>query len=115
MNQYDDFRPDVAQLLKEQDSRLRPATPGARSGAGLGPFGRLASRARLYGLGTLVKSGLHRRMMYANLKLGWFYDFQRYWVDELGNRPIQPHDFYFLHGIYRQRLQDIGFDHMADP
>jgi len=115
MNHYDDFRPDVAQLLKEQDAKLRPAAPGVRSGAGLGPFGRLASRARLYGLGGLVKSGLHRRLMHANLRLAWFFDFQRYWVGELGNRPIQPHDFYFLHGVYRQRLQDMRFDHMSDP
>ena len=115
MNHYDDFRPDVAQMLKEQDAKLRPPTPGARGGAGLGSIGRLASRARLYGLGALVKSGLHRRLMYANLRLGWFFEFQRYWVGELGNRPIQPHDFYFLHGVYRQRLQDMRFDHMSDP
>ena len=115
MNHYDDFRPDVAQMLKTQDATLRPPTPGARSGAGQGSVGRLASRARLYGLGALVKSGLHRRLMYANLRLAWFFDFQRYWVGELGNRPIQPHDFYFLHGVYRQRLQDMRFDHMSDP
>jgi SAM-dependent methyltransferase len=115
MNHYDDFRPDVAQLLKEQDAKIRPTTPGVRSGAGRGPFSRLASRARLYGLGALVKSGLHRRLMYANLRLAWFFDFQHYWVGELGNRPIQPHDFYFLHGVYRQRLQDMRFDHMSDP
>jgi len=114
MNRFDDFRPDVEQLLKQQDARLRPPMAGARSGAGLGPVGRLASRVRLFGLGALVKSGLHRRLVYANLQLGWFFEFQRYWVEELGNRPLQPHDFYFLHGIYRQRLQDMRFEHMAD-
>ena len=114
MNRYDDFRPDVAQLLKEQEAQLRSPTPGARSGDGLSPLGRLASIARLYGLGALVKSGLHRRLIYANLRLDWFFQFQQYWVGELGNRPIQPHDFHFLHGVYRQRLQDIHFDHPAD-
>lgn len=115
MNHYDDFRPDVARLLKDQDATLPPATPGIRSGAGLHLFGRLASRARLYGLGALVKSGAHRRLIYANLRLDWFFEFQRYWVGELGNRPIQPHDFHFLHGVYRQRLQGMSFDHLADP
>ena len=115
MNRYDDFRPDVAQLLKEQEARLRSPTPGARSGDGLSRLGRLASIASLYGLGALVKSGIHRRLIHANLRLDWFFEFQRYWVEELGNRPIQPHGFHFLHGVYRQRLQGIRFDHMSDP
>jgi len=115
MNLYDDFRPDVARLLKGQDAKLRPSSLGASSGDGLGPLGRLASLARLYGAGALVRSGIHRRLVYANLRLDWFVEFQRYWVEELGNRPIQPHDFHFLHGVYRQRLQDIRFDHLSDP
>ena len=32
VNRYDDFRPDVALLLKEQESHLAPADPRARSG-----------------------------------------------------------------------------------
>lgn len=115
MNRYDDFRPDVAQLLKDQEARLRPPTPGARSGDGLSLLGRLASLAGLYGLGALVRSGLHRRLIYANLRLDWFFEFQQYWVSELRNRPIQPPDFHFLHGVYRQRLQDLRFDDAADP
>lgn len=110
MNRYDDFRPDVAALLKEQEARLTPSDSQARSGDGLGPLGRLASVARLYAFGGLVKSGLHRRLVYSSLSLGWFKQFQEYWVTELGNRPLQPHDFYFLAGVYRQRLQTIHFD-----
>jgi 2-polyprenyl-3-methyl-5-hydroxy-6-metoxy-1,4-benzoquinol methylase len=110
MNRYDDFRPDVPQLLSEQDKRLSPKRPGARSGDGLGPLGRLASRLRLGGQGLLVLTGWHRALMYANLRLGWFEEFQRYWVDELGNRPLHPHDFYYLSGVYRQRLQSIAPD-----
>jgi SAM-dependent methyltransferase len=115
MNLYDDFRPDVISLLKEQDVKLPRPSPGARSADDLGWLGQLASRARLYGLGALVALGIHRRLIYANLRLGWFFEFQRYWVEELGNRPLQPHDFHFLHGVYRQRLQDIRFAHMSDP
>jgi SAM-dependent methyltransferase len=115
MNRYDDVRLDAAALLEEQDARLPAPDPRARSGDGLGPLGRLGSLARLYALGALVKLGLHRRLVYANLKLDWFHQFQQYWVEELGNRPIHPHDFYFLSGVYRQRLQTIYFEHIEKP
>jgi SAM-dependent methyltransferase len=115
MNQYDDVRLDAAALLKEQDGTLPPPDPTARSGDGLGPLGALASLARLYALGATVKLGLHRRLVYANLRLDWFREFQEYWAGELGNRPIHPHDFYFLSGVYRQRLQDSRFEGLADP
>ena len=114
MNLYDDFQPDVAALLKQQDAKLPSTDPAARSGDGLGPVGGLVSRMRLYGLGALVRLGLHRRLVYANVRLGWFHEFQRYWVGELGNRPIHPHDFYFLSGVYRQRLQTIHFEHIEN-
>ncbi len=115
MNLYDDVRLDVAALLKRQETTLRPPDPAARSGDGLGPLGRLDSRIRVYLLGALVKLGWHRRLVYANLQLAWFFEFQRYWVDELGNRPIHPNDFTFLSGIYRQRLQTIYFEQIENP
>ena len=115
MNRYDDVRLDVAALLKEQDATLPPPAPAARSGDGLGVLGRAGSLARLYTLGALVKLGWHRRLVYANLRLDWFFEFQRYWVGELGNRPIHPHDFAFLSGVYRQRLQTIYFEQIENP
>ncbi len=115
VNRYDDVRLDVAALLKQQDASLAPAEPSARSGDGLGAPGRLGSLARLYALGALVKLGWHRRLVYADLRLDWFFEFQRYWVDELGNRPIHPHDFHFLSGVYRQRLQTIHFEQIENP
>ena len=114
MNRYDDFRPDVSRLLAEQSARLPVKPPGARSGDGLGPLARLASRLRLGALGLLVLSGWHRALMYSNLRLDWFEEFQRYWVEELGNRPLHPHDFYHLYGVYRQRLQSIAPDLASD-
>lgn len=115
MNLYDDVRPDVAALLKEQDAELIPPDPMARSADGLGLLGRLASLTRLYATGGLVKVGLQRRLVYANLHLGWFHEFHDYWINELGYRPLHPHDFYFLSGIYRQRLQTIHFPNLEDP
>ncbi|MBI2526486.1 MAG: class I SAM-dependent methyltransferase [Candidatus Rokubacteria bacterium] len=116
-NLYDDVRPDVAALLARQAEQLPLPDPGARSADGLGPLGRLASLARLYALGAQVRLGLHRRLVYADLKLAWFHEFQSYWVGELGNRPIHPHDFYYLLGVYRQRLQSASFESLEslDP
>jgi len=114
MNLYDDFQPDLPSLLKQQDAKLPMADPTAGSGEGLGAFGGIMSRLRLYALGALVSLGLQRRLVYANLRLGWFHEFQRYWVEELGNRPLHPHDFYFLAGVYRQRLQTIYFEHIEN-
>lgn len=115
MNHYDDFRPDVQALLKEQDGKLSPPPPAARSADGLGPVARLASLGRLYALGALVGSRLYPRLVLANLRLDWFFEFREYWVQELGNRPIQLHDFYHLAGVYRQRLQNIHFEHFEKP
>lgn len=115
MNLFDDFRPDVAALLKEQEAGLPAPDPGARSGDGLGAAGRLGSLAALYLLGAQVKTGLHRRLVYGNLRLDWFQEFQDYWMGELGNRPIHPHDFYFLSGVYRQRAQTLYFEHLEHP
>ncbi len=115
MNLFDDFRPDVAALLKEQDAKLPASDRRARSGDGLGALGRLRSLAALYALGAQVKTGLHRRLVYGNLRLDWFQEFQDYWMGELGNRPIHPHDFYFLSGVYRQRGQTLYFEHLERP
>lgn len=115
MNRYDDVRLDVAALLKEQEASLPAPDPAAGSADGLGPLGLLGSWARLYALGALVKTRLHRRLVYSNLRLDWFHEFQRYWVGELGNRPIHPHDFHFLAGVYRQRVQTTYFEHIEKP
>lgn len=115
MNRYDDFRPDVPALLKAQEASLPAPNPAARSGDGLGPLDRLRSVARLYALGALVRSGVHRRLVYAGLRLGWLTEFQEYWGAELGNRPLQPHDFFYLSGVYRQRLQSIDFEQLREP
>lgn len=115
MNLYDDFRPDVAALLKEQDAKLKAPSPTARSTDGLGLVQRAGELLRLYTLGLAVQTGVHRRLVYANLRLDWFREFQEYWSGELGNRPIYPHDFCYLSGVYRQRLQTIDFPQLGDP
>ena len=89
---------------------LAPRDPRARSGDGLGLLGGVTSRMRLALTAASCGLGLQRRLVYGNLKLDWFDEFRRYWVGELGNRPIDPHDFAYLLGVYRQRFQTLGHD-----
>jgi 2-polyprenyl-3-methyl-5-hydroxy-6-metoxy-1,4-benzoquinol methylase len=105
-NRFDDFWPDVSSLLADQDARYPLHDPAMRSGTGLSPFWRLGAIARLYGGGALSRLDLHRRLVHANLALGWFDEFRDYWVNELGNRSIDPHEFHVLHDIYRRRANE---------
>jgi len=107
MNKYDDVCLDVVQLLHEQTSKLSAYNPNTKSGDNLGFLGHIRSRLQLYLTGLLYKTGIYQRLIYSNIKLGWFYEFHDYWVNELGNRPINPHDFYFLLGVYRQKFQYV--------
>lgn len=81
--------------------------PEARSGEWFGLLAQIEARLALYVAGFLYATGLLRRLIYANLKLDWFYEFRQYWVKELGLRRLELHDFYFLSGIYRQRFQAL--------
>jgi len=110
MNRYDDVRLDIPALLKDQDATLAPWDSRARSGDGLGVLARLRSRPRLAYTALSCRLGAHRRLVHALLDLDWFDEFQRYWAGELGDRPLQPHDFGFLSGVYRQRFQALGDD-----
>lgn len=102
-NHFDDFRPDLPALFEAQ-AALGAASPRARSGDGLDPLWGLRARARLYATGFLIKTHLHERLIHSHLRLDWFEEFRQYWVGALGNRSIDPHEFHFLHGVYRQRI-----------
>ena len=113
MNRYDDVQIDVPRLLKEQGAMLAAWDPRARSGDGLGLLGGARSRLRLALTALSYRLGLHRRLVYANLKLDWFHEFRDYWMTALGNRPLEPHDFTFLLGVYRQRFQALDAEGLA--
>ena len=98
---------DVPKLIQEQDAKLDKFDPNARSGDRLGFSGYLRSYLKLYTTHLLMWTGMYNRLVYANIKLDWFQEFRKYWVEELGNRPIQPHDFYFLQGVYRSRFSGV--------
>lgn len=67
------------------------------------PRGRIASLLMKLSYGI----GLHERLVEAGLARGWFETFRQYWSEELKGRPLRLHDFFYLHGHYRARFQDV--------
>ncbi|MAF80495.1 hypothetical protein CL628_00615 [bacterium] len=109
-NKYDDIQLNVRDLLDAQAQRLPTLASRGDSSDDLTFSASLLSNLELYWMGFLFRSGLLRRLVYANLSLDWFNEFRQYWVAELGLRPIHLPDFFFLRGIYRQRFQELEVD-----
>lgn len=102
LNAYNDLRPDLTRLpISAHDSA---ATSRAST------LAALCECLRLYAQAGAQAIGLHRRLVYANLRLDWFHEFQAYWCGVLGGRPITPLDFGYLLGTYRSRAQIIALD-----
>lgn len=62
-------------------------------------------------LALFYKLGIFQRLIYSNFCLGWFFDFKKFWVDYLENRPIDVVDFHFLRNAYRVKFQGVSLDH----
>lgn len=114
MNKYDQVTLNVAELLEAQAKTYSAWRPEARSADTLTLLRRTEARLARYLTGALYASGLWRRLIYANLKLGWFFEFREYWVKELGLRRLELPDFYFLSGIYRQHFQNLAIANASD-
>ena len=109
MNKYDDVRIDVSQLLNEQNSKLSDYDPDITSASDLRFYEKIIlPHLRIGFMGFLIKTGIYKKLIYSHLNLRWFDEFREYWVTELGNRPIEPHDFHFLSGKYRQRFHQVA-------
>ena len=102
LNSYDALAPDVAALLS-----LPSPPPDLTASRPLAPHAIVWELLRLGAQGLAQWSGLHKRLVYANLRLDWFHEFRAYWCGVLGGRPIHPLDFGYLLGVYRARGQDI--------
>ncbi|MGE3153969.1 MAG: hypothetical protein AB7G48_04520 [Nitrospiraceae bacterium] len=105
MNKFDDVKLDVPRLLAEQRLKHQGGCMPSSSADGLTLLAPLKIRLARQVMAALLDWRLWERMVYANAALGWFQEFERYWVGELGLRPITPPDFHFLKGVYRQRFQ----------
>ncbi|MDD5738604.1 MAG: methyltransferase domain-containing protein [Candidatus Pacebacteria bacterium] len=62
-------------------------------------------------LALLYKCGILQKLFYSNMRLKWFFDFKKFWVDYLGNRNIDVIDFHFLRDSYRAKFQDVSLEH----
>ena len=110
MNRYDDIKLNIQDLIKNQDKIINVHNSQAVSKGSW--FWNLI---KLYFKGFLIKTGIHQKLIYSNLSLTWFYNFRNYWISELGGRPINPHDFYFLLCHYRQKFQNLEVKNDASP
>lgn len=105
MNKYDDVQLNIAELLATKEKTAW--SKNARSADHLSLLSRIELFLARWMTAGLYQTGLLRRMIYAHLKLDWFYEFRQYWIKELGLRRLEPHDFYYLSGVYRQKFQDL--------
>jgi SAM-dependent methyltransferase len=60
-----------------------------------------------YATGLLVKLGLWKRFIDSGYIRDWFEEFNNYWVNCLGCRPLKLHDFFWLYSYYRTKFQSI--------
>src|SRR5512146_1366356 len=107
MNKFDDVKLDVPRLLAEQRLKFQTARNPSGTSEGRTILALWQMRFRRRVTEILVDWRIWDRLVYANVSLGWFREFERYWVGELGLRPITPPDFHFLKGVYRQRFQTL--------
>lgn len=113
MNKFDDVKLDIPRLLREHPPARYSAT--AHTGQHLSLAKHASSILARYFTAVVYKTGLHRRLVYANLKLDWFFEFRHYWMKVLELRRLELHDFYFLSGLYRQKFQALAIPDHASP
>ena len=95
-NHYDDIAIDIAAKHNELDRRKNRH-----------PFGRLPLTKRLLHH-TLRRLRLYDKLVDSGFIRRWFSEFNFYWQHELDGRPLKFHDFFFLHGHYRTKYQNVG-------
>lgn len=106
MNKYNDIQFNVNDLLRQQAERWC-WDPRAHSGQQQWISKVLLDVFRRSIVAGLYASGLWRRLIYSHIILGWFYEFRQYWMKELEGRRLEPYDFYYLAGVYRQKFQAL--------
>jgi len=97
-NLYDDVRIDIEEAHRNfvrQDKRV-------------------FEKQSLYLTAILVKSGLWKRLVDSGFIRDWFDEFREYWINCLGCRPLNLHDFFWLCSHYRTKFQDVEVSEDAD-
>ncbi|MFC1907129.1 class I SAM-dependent methyltransferase [Chloroflexota bacterium] len=75
---------------------------------------RVFKKRNFYLTGLLVKSGLWKRMIDSGFIRDWFDEFKDYWINCLGCRPLNLHDFFWLYSYYRTKFQIIAVSEDAN-
>ncbi|MDP3997107.1 MAG: class I SAM-dependent methyltransferase [bacterium] len=96
-NHYDLVELDINRLLSSPPRSQSTQKPGLM----------LTRKIQFWSLAALQISGIWKRMVYANLVLGWFNEFQNYWKYELQLCRLSLPDFFYLYGLYRSKFQFV--------
>lgn len=96
-NSYDRMEVDIVVCHQEIN---QPSTPCSRVRFVRNPLRALFDK-------VLFALGLYRRLIDSGWYRAWFLEFQDYWTNCLGGRPLYLHDFFFLYSWYRTRFQDV--------
>lgn len=75
---------------------------------------RVFNKKSLYFTSRLVKFGLWKKLIDSGFIRDWFNEFNDYWINCLGCRPLKLHDFFWLHSHYRTKFQDIEVTEEVD-
>lgn len=103
-NFYDDIRINIeASHCKFDHAAQKSPTTDPPAGSRLIP-----ARLRYIGDALLQRANALEALCILGIRKKWFRDFQDYWANCLGGRPIQPIDFYLLYHEYRKKQQKPG-------
>lgn len=105
-NKFDKVCLDIEREFQKQDKILEKRPENGKQAVGV--LYAFFCLVKMYLLGFLQRAGILKRLFFGNWILGWLSDFKKFWVDYLGNRPIDVFDFHFLRGVYRAKFQEVS-------
>lgn len=119
-NKFDKVSINIEQKFKEQDLDLIKTykfdkNSSTKKEYKLNFYQEVICLLKMYFTGALYKSGILEKLIYSNLYINWFYEFRKFWVDYLKNRPIDVIDFHFLRFNYRKKFQEILHEDEKSP
>jgi 2-polyprenyl-3-methyl-5-hydroxy-6-metoxy-1,4-benzoquinol methylase len=119
-NRFDKVCMDIEQRFEEQDMWLSEVHEFDKNSSTSKErkfefFKKILFSMKMFFLGFLYKSFILQKLIYSNLMLGWFYEFRKFWMEYLKNRPIDIIDFHFLRINYRIKFQSVAHEDEKDP
>ncbi|MBU2540167.1 class I SAM-dependent methyltransferase [Patescibacteria group bacterium] len=111
-NKFNRVYINIDQKFKEQDLWLSTVhkfdkNSSTRKEYKIRFISRIFNLLKMYYMGILERTNVLEKFLFSNLSTKWFSSFKDFWVDYLGNRPIDIFDFHFLRGSYRAKFQEV--------